>query len=251
MPRLEQFAERLDRTMARLTVERLAEQQERAHEMELSDADVQRFTVLADAIHHLEVRPRLEALVRHFPNASVEHWSSASGIHSHCDFARTAQYPASVRLTIGIALDRRTRRTSLQYKFSIVPLLFQFDAADELVLDLSAPDMAEIVDWIENKIQLFLETYLGIESDPNYQRENQHIDPVCGMHVQAGRTAYTTVHAHHHYYFCSRECLERFTSWPDFFAGNAVQPLARAETHETSDPQRTSAAVGTATPDGR
>lgn len=234
MSRLEQFAERLDRTMATLTEARLAEREVRAAEMDVSDAEAKRFEALADAIHHLEVRPRLEALVRHFPNASAEHWLSPSGIHSHCGFARTAQFPATVKLTIGITHDRMARRTTLQYKLSVIPLLFQFEAADELPIDLAAPDMAEIVDWIEAKLQLFLQTYLRIEADPNYQRENQHIDPVCGMHVQAGRAAYTSVHAHHTYFFCSQECADRFIAWPEFFTGSVSRPIESAETRATT-----------------
>lgn len=234
MSRLEQFAERLDRTMATLTEQRLAEQEMRAAAMDEADAEVKQFEALADAIHHLEVRPRLEALVHHFPNANVEHWLSSSGIHSHCGFARTARFPATVKLTIGITHDRVARQTALQYKVSVIPLLFQFEAADELPFDPGAPDMAEIVDWIETKLQLFLETYLRIESDPNYQRENQHIDPVCGMHVQAGRATYTSVHAHHTYFFCSQVCTDRFNAWPEFFTGSASRPLESAETRATA-----------------
>lgn len=234
MSRLEQFAEHLDRTMATLTEQRLAEQEMCAAAMDESDAEVKQFAALADAIHHLEVRPRLDALVRHFPNATVEHWLSSSGIHSHCSFARTSQFPATVKLTIGITHDRVARRTALQYKLSVIPLLFQFEAANEIPFDTAAPDMAEIVDWIETKLQLFLETYLRIEADPNYQRENQHIDPVCGMHVQAGRTTYTCAHAHHTYFFCSRECADRFNAWPDFFTGSAVRPIESEETRATS-----------------
>lgn len=228
MSRLDQFAERIETTMSNLTEARLVEQAASAAEMARAEEARQRYTPLADAIHHLEVRPRLDVLLRHFPNASVEHWLAPTGLYSHCAFARTAQYPASVKLTLGIVHDTVNGQTAMQYKLSVVPLLFQFESADELAIDPIAPDMADIVDWLEAKLQLFLDTYLRIESDPSYQRENQQIDPVCGMHVQAAHTPHTHAYAHRTYRFCSRECLERFTSSPAFFLGDELRPLTTA-----------------------
>ena len=221
MSRLDLFAERLEHALSSVAQERLAEATALAAEMESADAELQRFTPLADAIHHLEIRPRLVALVSHFPNASVDHWLSTTGLDSHCAFARTERYPASVKLTLGIAHDSGRHRSTLQYKLEIIPLLIQLEQTDELEIDLSSPDMAEVVDWIERKLQSFLDTYMRIESDPNYQRENQQVDPVCGMHVQAGRVAHRAEYSRHIYYFCSQDCHEQFTASPESFPGLA------------------------------
>ena len=121
--------------------------------------------------------------------------------------------------------DSGRYRSTLQYKLEIIPLVIQFEQADELEIDLASPDMAEVLDWIERKLQSFLDTYMRIESDPNYQRENQHVDPVCGMHVQAGRIAHKAENSRHTYYFCSQDCHEHFTASPESFLGLARIPV--------------------------
>ena len=61
MTRLELFAERIEHTLSTVAQERLAETTALAAEMESADAELQRFAPLADAIHHLEIRPRTSA----------------------------------------------------------------------------------------------------------------------------------------------------------------------------------------------
>jgi len=56
-----------------------------------------------------------------------------------------------------------------------------------------------------------------------------HVDPVCGMQVDAARAAGSSVHGSDRYYFCSTGCLRKFESDPDsFVASNSSPPRERA-----------------------
>lgn len=56
-----------------------------------------------------------------------------------------------------------------------------------------------------------------------------HVDPVCGMHVDATRAAGSSVHGSDRYYFCSTGCLKKFESDPDnFVAPKSSPPRERA-----------------------
>jgi YHS domain-containing protein len=48
-------------------------------------------------------------------------------------------------------------------------------------------------------------------------------DPVCGMTVDTGRAAGWSSFGGQMYYFCSRECLERFEADPARYASRSVQ----------------------------
>lgn len=221
MSRVDEFATRLAATLAHVAERRYADAEASAAEMRRLEKDRARFLPVADAIHHLEMRPRLEALIRHFPNASCEHWLVDAAFYSHCSFPRTQNYPASVRLTVGVLQDAARRESILQYRVSVVPVFFECEASDSLPVDAQSPDMSEVVDWLERKLQQFLDLYLRIGSDPRYQREHQHLDPVCGMHVQAGSAVRTERYGARQHYFCSDACLERFRADPERYLERA------------------------------
>lgn len=232
MTRVEDFATRIAETMAQVGERHRAVEVATGTEMRRLAQERERFIPVADAIHHLEIRPRLEAMIRHFPNASCEHWLVDTGFHSHCSFARTEEYPASVKLGVAVLQDLERRQSFLQYRVSVVPMLFQFEGTDTLSFDVNSPDMSEVADWLEAKLQQFLELYLRVGTDPNYQRENQHVDPVCGMHVQAGRSVHRERFQQRQHYFCSDECLQRFREDPERYLkpGGVVEMAAAGST---------------------
>tara|TARA_R110002126_G_scaffold226044_2_gene370794 strand:- start:109 stop:462 length:354 start_codon:yes stop_codon:yes gene_type:complete len=61
----------------------------------------------------------------------------------------------------------------------------------------------------------------GSASDVRWAAPETDTDPVCGTTVQT-RTAKSAVHDGHVYYFCSRECRERFEAAPDSYLAAAV-----------------------------
>src|SRR5437588_5909449 len=55
-----------------------------------------------------------------------------------------------------------------------------------------------------------------------------HLDPVCGMTVEAATAAGTFHFAGRDYYFCSRHCLERFRSDPAAYLTEKRRPAPQA-----------------------
>jgi YHS domain-containing protein len=43
-------------------------------------------------------------------------------------------------------------------------------------------------------------------------------DPVCGMEIETARATASTKYGANTFYFCSKECYERFKERPDYFA---------------------------------
>jgi len=60
-------------------------------------------------------------------------------------------------------------------------------------------------------------------------REALAVDPVCGMTVDTGRAAGSTVYDGRTYYFCSRHCLEKFERDPRAFVGDGAAKARPAE----------------------
>ncbi|MBU4529314.1 MAG: YHS domain-containing protein [Hoeflea sp.] len=60
----------------------------------------------------------------------------------------------------------------------------------------------------------------GSKTDVRWTAPETDTDPVCGISVQT-RNAKSAVHDGHVYYFCSRECRERFEAAPDSYLAKA------------------------------
>jgi len=52
--------------------------------------------------------------------------------------------------------------------------------------------------------------------------KNQHIDPVCGMIVNEKEAAGTDSYQGEKYYFCSKECKEKFETLPQQYAVSVI-----------------------------
>ena len=57
----------------------------------------------------------------------------------------------------------------------------------------------------------------GVVDPLTKQLENEHIDPVCGMTVQAERAAATYEYKGQRYYFCSATCADKFKRSPNTY----------------------------------
>ncbi len=67
----------------------------------------------------------------------------------------------------------------------------------------------------------------GVVDPPAEGLDNEHMDPVCGMTVQADRAAGTYDHNGQRYYFCSTSCVEKFKRSPETYAPKPEPKLQR------------------------
>ena len=197
----------------------------------LHDAMAQRdaleatFERVAAALYERVIRPRLEALTARFEGVRVEHARTVAGVHTRCVFPRSDRYPASVTLTVGILLDADKGVASVFQSTEIIPIFFEFERGRHLDVPLESPDEGAVAEWVEGRLLAFLETYLRLETDPGYQRGNEHVDPVCGMRISASAAEHHRQFRSHTYHFCSANCELRFASDPEFYVERRAQQL--------------------------
>ncbi|GAC1472486.1 MAG: hypothetical protein PVSMB11_08180 [Desulfuromonadaceae bacterium] len=154
------------------------------------------------------ILPRMEELVRHFVNSKVEILHTDAEYNCICEFAHTPRFPATVRLVIAI-LPGNNESLTVRYELSILPVLMEFDRNSEEVFPLDC-DEELLAGWVEDRILEFIDTYLRLETDPFYQKDNNVIDIVCGMRIPSVSATSTIERNGRIFYFCSERCKEAF-----------------------------------------
>lgn len=220
------FQEKVEQIVTAASSERAGRQQALSTEMTARDASATAFARAAERAQQEVIRPRVEVIARHFPNARVEELSTPAGLHVRCVFARSDQYPASVTLTAGILHDRDRAVASAFYRVEIVPLLgeFQQGAHHDVAIDALARGEADagIAAFLDDALLGFVQSYLHLEVDPRYQGGATTRDPVCGMSIAAADASASADHTHHRYYFCSMSCRDKFVANPVDYVGTAA-----------------------------
>ncbi|MDX2121312.1 MAG: hypothetical protein SF070_09700 [Gemmatimonadota bacterium] len=197
----------------------------RSHEelMRERESRVRRFQFVGESLHRLLIQPRVELLRSAFDNISIEHVTEAAALRTVCRFAHTDRFPASARFSLGVEHDPESDMASVVWDLEIIPILMTFDSHDRLELALERPDEAFIAAWVEEAVLGFLQTYLQIPTNANYQVWNTHRDPVCGMVVTGGDAPFKRHVGTGTYYFCSALCCDSFTASPSFYLPAAAR----------------------------
>ena len=220
-PTADAFAHRLHALIASAVERRATEARDREVEMEQRVHLQLAFERLANRLHHGEIRPRMEAVARCFENARLEHLKSSVGTLSVCTLERTDRFPATTTLTVGVVFDPDRVAASVTYRLQIIPVLMEFEGQDALLVELDSPQVEQIVNWLEHRLERFAETYLRLERDPRYRAGTEHVDPVCGMRVTAA-SAVRLDRARHTFYFCAPTCRERFEADPGYYGDRSL-----------------------------
>lgn len=170
----------------------------------------QRERLAAVCKHKIEtvILPRMEEIARHFDNAKVEVLHTDADYNCVCKFAHTPRFPATVRLGIAL-LPGNNESLTARYDLNILPVLMEYNRNVEEIFPLEGDEETFAV-WVEDRILDFVDTYLRLETHPLYQKDNNVIDIVCGMHIPS-TSATSTVERHGRtFYFCSEHCKEAF-----------------------------------------
>lgn len=173
-----------------------------------------RFEQLADDVIANIVRPRMQKLVEFFENGELVTRNEAKGHLCTCRFDHSARYPASVTLRFSVAHDAEIESLLVLYDLEILPIFFQFERQDQLLLAFDDLDQEQIADWVNQRILVFVDTYLRLEQTDQYQRISLVTDPVCRMRFRKSIASAETEYAGDTYYFCSPGCYEKFIASP-------------------------------------
>jgi YHS domain-containing protein len=169
----------------------------------------EQFAAVAGRIMDSVIHPRLEELKKHFDNAAISDWHGDSDFHSECKFTHTPRFPATVSFDICLLLVENSTGLKVRYDLEIRPALMEYKQDEEKDFPLDGSDEA-IGLWVEEKIVGFIDTYLRLETNPFYQKENFVMDPVCGMQISAIAATLKIELTGQSYYFCSEVCKEAF-----------------------------------------
>jgi YHS domain-containing protein len=214
MTDIERLGQRIQDKLA-VSEERLRLRQGHVQEvMRAADEAQAAYTTTADRLMESVVRPRVAEVKSRLDAVATAEQSGTR--HGCClRLAHTPRFPATARLEVAITRDGDARTLSVQYRLQILPAFFPFAGADDLAFPANQVDPERVATWLDDKLVDFVETYLRLEIEPDYQAEGRVIDPVCGMNVNRADAPASAEHAGKTYYFCVRECRDRFLADPD------------------------------------
>lgn len=214
------FAERLG---SRLAAARVQLANSGAGEQQAMQERSERLAILereGERLHREVIRPRITSLASGL-DGTVEHYRSPNGYHSYLRCPRTARFPASARLGLGLEWTADGTDAWLTCNVEIIPVLMALPGDGRLPLRWDGPSLDEAAEWVEQRIMQFLEACLDITRDPAYHQDRLRSDPVCGMRVSQDLAACTEYDGKR-YYFCSASCQERFMSQPKLYGEGRV-----------------------------
>jgi YHS domain-containing protein len=215
MDDLSEFEGQIQQRLAAVRERRLAEQAIVRDNMEEHEQRTAKFAEIAQRIMHDIIRPRMLKLASLFPNSHLSDKGESIGYGVVCEFDRTPEYPAGTKLDIGISAESTVENAIITYNLEILPIFFQFEGHDQLVVPLDATDDRPVATWLDAKLLGFTDTYLRLQVVEQYQRDNMVVDPVCGMRFNRALATTSIEYEGKTYDFCIDECRQKFMREPE------------------------------------
>jgi YHS domain-containing protein len=171
----------------------------------------ERFNSTAQRFLTSIVYPRMQELSRRFDNSRLKEFDNTKGFRCVCEFTPTELFPAAVSLDIALSSSGLYEHLDAHYDLEISPVLMEYTRYEGRTFNFeSASCEEEISQWVETKLLDFVETYLQLETHPEYQKENIVTDPVCQMRFPIAQAAARIEQKGRPVYFCSEVCRENF-----------------------------------------
>ena len=172
----------------------------------------QRFEERAQHLNMTVIRPRLETVASFFVNATIQHDEPRN--RSSCWFEFCQRFPAVTQLEFAVEHDVGFEKLIIHAQTRMMPVFLRFNEQDKLPLPLNDVDDSQVVDWVEERLLEFLDTYLRIDGGGGALGEESVTDPVCGMRILRSTAAARDFYYGHPYFFCCDECQAKFRDDP-------------------------------------
>lgn len=212
MVALELFSQQVEARLAAVRREPRWQAAETAEFMAALESRRRHFEESGHRIVQEIVRPRMQAVASHFPNAAPDRTGRSD--RSAYWFGFCERFPADVKVEIAVEHDERIENLVIHYELYIMPVFLKFDPHDKLTMPLGAVDDQLIADWVEAKLLAFIDTYLRLDRGEVDFEDEVVVDPVCGMRMSRSSAGATMDYRGHPYYFCTDECQQRFAKEP-------------------------------------
>lgn len=177
------------------------------------------FVSLADRIHAI-LLPRLEsfAKVEVFKDIKKIVSLEGQGLDVRGFHGRTTTLsipfsdacPAKVQLSFRVGHDGPVENAIMDYRLEILPIFFQFDNHDQLIVPISHPDEDAIAGWIEDKLVRFTRTFFELHFHDQYQQKHLETDVVMNIRFPKTDAVGKQEYEGRTYYFYTDESLLAF-----------------------------------------
>jgi len=185
----------------------------------------QKFVAILDRVGPTIVRPRLEAMLNHFPGVQTKPVFTRQGREVTLNFDQTPDCPATVRLKFSVHHDEEIQNVLLKYELDILPMYVQFEQSSTLELPLEDVTDEAVIQWLDDRLVAFVDTYLSLQFVDQYQRDHMVVDPVMQVRFPKNFAHGQFDYQGQTYYFVSEQTQEAFVKNPaEVLAGPGNSP---------------------------
>jgi YHS domain-containing protein len=203
-----------ERNAVNVRIDDLRAEAARTHEDR--QARNKKFATVAVELASKVGRPRLESLLKQFPDVKEKGMEVAPGRGAKLNFNSDL---ARVTMELAIHPVENSDELVVSYDLSILPVFIEFERHAELRQPLDAVDSEAVGRWIDDRLVAFAKTYYSMQFTEQYQQRHQAVDPVAGMRFPISFAVGTVQHKGATYHFLSEQTKAEFERNPNAYSG--------------------------------
>ena len=216
MAALDDFEKRLDAELAAVNdrIEELRTKAVKAHETR--QARYGEFVKVAADLAETVGKPRLEALLKRFPQAKSTKLEMKHGRGALLNFDSDL---ARVSMEVAVHPVEDTDDLVVTYDLNILPIFIEFEKHAELRQPMAKVDKEAVGRWLDNQLVAFAKIYFSLQFTEQYQSRHVAVDPVAGVRFPMSFAATKVEREGVTYHFLSAHTKEAFDRNPDAYVG--------------------------------
>ena len=156
------------------------------------------------------IKPRLQVLADKFKDKVHVH-PTVTAHQRQVTYQFDARV-ARIELTFRVSHDADVRNLVFDQELDVLPILMQFDKHSQLTVPLDKIDDAKVLQWVDDRIVAFVQTFLEIHQNRYYQKDILVTDPVAGVEMPKFAAKCSLESGGKTYYFVSEETRREFES---------------------------------------
>jgi YHS domain-containing protein len=156
------------------------------------------------------IKPRLQVLADRFKD-KVQVSPTVTAHQRQVTYRFDARI-ARIELTFRVSHDADVRNLVFDQNLEVLPILMQFEKHSSLSVPLDKVDDAKVLQWVDDRIVAFVQTFLEIHQNRYYQKDILVTDPVAGVEMPKFAAKCSLESGGKTYYFVSEETRREFES---------------------------------------
>lgn len=156
------------------------------------------------------IKPRLQVLADKFKDQV--HVAPLVTAHQRQVTYRFDARIARIELSFRVSHDADVRSLVFDQELEVLPILMKFDKHSQLTVPLDNIDDARVLQWVDDRLVAFVQTFLEIHQNRYYQKDILVTDPVAGVEMPKFAAKCSLESGGKTYYFVSDETRREFES---------------------------------------